>query len=584
MLIQNILTCGWSCACIYSAIISFLLKDPIDENFNSIAQQEPEQYDFIIIGAGTAGCILANRLSKIKNWKILLLEAGDDEPKAVKVPAFGPLLQDSHLNWNYKTQPQKNACLQNNGCNWPRGKVMGGTSSINYMMYVRGNQEDYDTWERMGNPGWSYNNVLKYFRKSENNRDKKKLEKYPQCHKTGGYQLIDKLQYLDPNAKIVHKALEELGHQKTNINCETQLGSMIIQTTSFNGSRISANEAFIQPIKRKRRNLFIKKMVLVNKILIDPNTNKATGIEYFSIITGKNKTAKVKKEVILSAGTVNSPKLLMLSGIGPIDELKKHNIPIIKNLSVGHNLQDHVSFVGVTVNKSNNYSCKKKLQDLYHYWDTQRGPLAAMGLTSVTSFLQTKFATNNTAPDIQFMFGGDGKIFSYYDVFNVMVTLLTPASRGLIRLNNDEPLWGEPLIYPAYFESKEDIDRMLEAVRMALKLFNTTIFKENYFHLVKDTKPPCNKLLFNSDEYWLCQMRQYTSSTFHPVGTCKMGPREDSEAVVDARLRVYGIKGLRVIDASIMPLIPRGNTNSPTMMIAEKGSDMIKEDWLKKGT
>lgn len=389
---------------------------------------------------------------------------------------------------------------------------------------------------------------------------------------------------MDPNAKIVHKALDELGHKKTNINCETQLGSMILQTTSFNGSRISANEAFIQPIKRKRRNLFIKKMVLVNKILIDPNTNKATGVEYFSIITGKNKTANVKKEVILSGGTVNSPKLLMLSGIGPIDELKKHNIPIIKNLSVGHNLQDHVSFIGVTVNKSNNFSCKKKLQDLYHYWDTQRGPLAAMGLTSVTSFLQTKFATNNTAPDIQFMFAGNGKILSYYDVFNVIVTLLTPASRGLIRLNNDEPLWGEPLIYPAYFDSKEDIDRILEAVRMALELFNTTIFKENYFHLVKDKKPPCNKLLFNSDEYWLCQMRQYTISTFHPVGTCKMGPREDSEAVVDARLRVYGIKGLRVIDASIMPLIPRGNTNSPTMMIAEKGSDMIKEDWLKKGT
>lgn len=218
---------------------------------------------------------------------------------------------------------------------------------------------------------------------------------------------LQKFPHLDPNAKIILKALEELGYKQTDINGETQLGSMIIQTTSVNGSRESANKAFIQSIKYKRSNLFIKKKVLVNKILIDTTTNKTTGVEYFSFVTGMSKLAKVKKEVILSAGSVNGPKLLMLSGIGLSEELKKHEIPVIKNLSVGLNLQDHVSFFGITVRvNETNSTCDGKLEDFYHYLEGHNGPLSSAGVTSVTTFMQTNYTLiNDTAPDIQLMFG-----------------------------------------------------------------------------------------------------------------------------------------------------------------------------------
>lgn len=391
---------------------------------------------------------------------------------------------------------------------------------------------------------------------------------------------------MDANSKILYQALQELGYKPTDFNGKHQLGTMMVQTTSNNGSRASTNSAFIRPIRKQRSNLFIKTQAHVTKILIDPKTKKAIGVEYAHSIRGPTRKAMAKKEVILSAGVVQSPKLLMLSGIGPIDQLKKHQINLVKNLSVGHNLHDHVTFVGLIgiagKKTAKNPKCLGKLNDLFKYFTKQKGPLASIGAAGVAAFFPTSYEKTENTPDIQLVFLGVGDILSYYEKFVLGPILLTPKSRGYIRLNDTEPIWGNPTINPRYFSDEIDMKRLIEGVRMSLKLFNTTALKENGFKLDETPLPPCNKSEFNSDLYWDCVARHYTQTLYHTVGSCKMGPKEDTEAVVDARLRVYGINGLRVIDASIMPNVPRANTNAATIMIGEKGSDMIIQDWNSK--
>ncbi|XP_051160395.1 glucose dehydrogenase [FAD, quinone] isoform X1 [Leptopilina boulardi] len=557
---------------------------------NSIPK--PVEYDFIIVGGGTAGCILANRLTEIREWNVLLLEAGIEEPNITNVPAFMPLLRKSNIDWNYKSQPEKNACLANNGCNFPSGKVMGGTSSINGMLYVRGNREDYNNWSNLGNTGWSYRNVLRYFKKSERNRDEEIVYDNYGYHGTNGYQSVQRFPYVDKNLNIIQKALRRLGYESIDVNGESQLGSMILQTTSFNGQRQSTNNAFIRPIRRNRPNLFIETEAYVTKIIIDSKTKKATGVEY--TVTSNNNTkliAKAKKEVILSAGAIKSPQLLMLSGIGPADELQKHNIRLIRNTTVGSNLQDHLQFVGVYAildsNHTTDTSFDQKKMDLTLYLRTHSGPLSATGISTVVAFAQTEHEYSDEAPDVQLCFTGMkysdnslSSVLSYYDAVNFYPILLAPKSKGFIRLNETDPVWGSPLIYPGYLSNDIDVSRMIEGIRKGLRLFKGSTFTKNNYKLYDVPQAPCNNFEFNSDEYWVCMLRSHTGVGAHAVGTCKMGPYDDPRAIVDPRLRVYGIRRLRVVDASIMPVIPRGNIMAPTMMIAEKAGDMIKEDWL----
>ena len=296
-----------------------------------------------------------------------------------------------------------------------------------------------------------------------------------------------------------------------------------------------------------------------------------------------------KKEVIVSGGTINSPQLLMLSGIGPAEDLQKLGIKVIQNLPVGGNLRDHVACTGIIIllNKTiTNKSDKEKTADLNQYLEKYNGPLSAVGSLVVTVFSKTKYEENEQAPDAQFIFLGTNppaaglQPLAYYDQILIKTTLLTPKSKGYIKLNNTDPVWGKPSIYPGYFKGDFDVTRTLEIIRSSLQLFNTKTFRENGYKLDSVPKAPCDNMTFNSDKYWICMLRNYADPINHQVGTCKMGPREDSEAVVDPRLKVYGIKGLRVADASIMPLVPRGNTMAGTVMIGEKVSDMIKEDNL----
>lgn len=576
----------------FLTLIVNLLGNSTDSNFTQ--KPEPKEYDFIIIGGGTAGSILANRLTEISEWNVLLLEAGVEEPKVTDVPAFTSTLIGSNLFHYYLLEREEKSC-RSKPCTTKVGKVMGGSSAINCMMYIRGNREDYNKWAELGNIDWNYDEVLKYFKKSENNLDEDVVAVNQHYHETGGYQSVQRVYGLDETPKIILNALQELGYNKTDPNSEKHIGAVEYQFAVKNGVRQSTNTAFIRPIRTKRSNLVIKTESYVKRIIIDPKTKRAIGVEFVSSRTGTSQVVYAKKEVIVSAGTLSSPKILMLSGIGPKEELEKHNISLIFNSSVGRNLHNHVKIESLVFSLANKTlpDLDQKVKDLENYLKSHTGPLSTVGPLSAGAFFKTKYENSKTAPDIQFAvypknlhdsFIGSNiptfEPFSYYDSFVVCITLLTPKSRGFILLNGSDPIFGNPLIYPGYYQVESDLDIIVEGMQIAMKLADTKSFQENGYNIVNFSLPACKQFKFGTREYWRCVGMEYTTATHHFVGTCKMGPKSDSEAVVDPRLRVHGISGLRVVDASIIPVVIRGNTNAPAMMIAEKASDMIKEDWL----
>uniref|UniRef100_A0A1B6D9F6 Glucose-methanol-choline oxidoreductase N-terminal domain-containing protein n=1 Tax=Clastoptera arizonana TaxID=38151 RepID=A0A1B6D9F6_9HEMI len=562
------------------------------------------EYDFIVVGAGSAGCVVASRLSEVTNWKVLLLEAGGAENFVMDIPILANMLQFSNINWKYKTVSQNDYCLgmKNHQCNVPRGKVMGGSSVLNYMIFTRGNRRDYDKWAEMGSEGWSYKEVLPYFMKSED-IEIEEMKSNTKYHNVGGYMTVTHPPFQSPLAKSFVEGSRELGYRRVDYNGATQTGFDFHQTSMKNGTRWSTSSAFLHPA-RSRRNLHVKKLSQVTKILINPKTKTAYGVEF--IQNRRRYRVSAKREVILSAGAINSPQLLMLSGIGPEEHLQQVGIPVIKDLAVGFNLQDHVALGGLTflVNDTVSSKTERILSSenvLYDFikdhdsWITIPGGCEALGFIDLDNptdpdgypDLELLFISGTMAsePTLRENFGLRKDLYDYMfnpianrDGFMIFPMVLRPKSMGRVKLKDANPIH-PPTIDLGYFSDPEDLNVLVEGVKISIKLAKTKAFHKYNAQLYNRKIPRCRNFTFGSDDYWKCQAREFSYTIYHQVGTCKMGSVNDPTSVVDPRLRVHGIKGLRVIDASIMPKIPAAHTNAPVIMIGEKGSDMIKEDW-----
>ncbi len=538
--------------------------------------KEKQSFDYIIVGAGSAGCVLANRLSESGKYSVLILEAGGSDKRFwVQVPiGYGKTYYQKAVNWMYLTEADTGTA--NRQSYWPRGKVLGGSSSINAMVYIRGHKKDYDDWAALGNPGWSYQDVLPYFKKSEVNQ----LGDDGYRGTDGPMHVSDVSKDLHPLCQNFIKSGQELGlAYNENFNGAEQEGIGLYQTTTRNGFRESAAKAFLHPaLKRKNLNLITHAHVL--KVLF--MGKKAIGVEYAR--KGVTSTVTAKKEVILSGGSINSPQLLQLSGIGPKELLDEHNIPVVvDNPAVGQNLQDHIGMDYL-------YSCTvPSLNDELHSWWGKlvaglkyvlfrRGPLS-LSINQGGGFIKT--SPDLEQPNIQLYFSpvsytrapaGTRPMLNPdpFSAFQLGLTNCRPTSRGEIKIKSNDP-FEPPMIKPNYLSTDEDVAEMLEGVKYLRKLAETKAFKDiiiEEFRPGKDCK---------TDEELIADIRGYAWTCFHPSGTCRMGP-DPEKFVVDHKLKVHGIEGLRVIDASIFPNVPSGNTNAAAIMVGEKGADLVLDD------
>lgn len=476
---------------------------------------------------------------------------------------------------------------------------------MNTMLYIRGNKRDFDYWEAQGNPGWDSETTLYYFKKSMDQRNPY-LARDKRYHATGGYQTVQDAPYNTPLGVAFLEAALEMGYDVRDVNGEKQTGFAFYQYTMRRGSRCSTAKAFLRPV-RLRPNLHVSMFSHVTKILIEPGQKRAYGIEF--IRDGKKHVVKARKEVILSAGAINSPQLLLLSGVGPKEHLQQVGVPVIHDSpGVGQNIQDHIAVGGLAflIDYPISFILDRflNLQTALRYAINEDGPLtSSVGLEAV-GFINTKYANSSDDwPDIEFMLTSSstnsdagtqvkkahGLTDEFYnsvyraidskDVFGVFPMMLRPKSRGNLKLASRNPL-RHPLIYHNYLTHPDDVGVLREGVKAAVAFGETKAMKRFGAKFHDTPWPNCKHLPAFSDDYWDCAIRQYTMTIYHMSGSCKMGPATDPAAVVDPKLRVYGIAGLRVIDASIMPTITNGNINAPTIMIAEKGADMIKEYWL----
>lgn len=439
--------------------------------------------------------------------------------------------------------------------------------------------------------------VLPFFKKSERNINIEALNL--RYHGVSGEQYVSRYPYIDKPSIMLTEAFNQGGLPLTDYNGRYQEGTMQAQAFSVNGERVSTNTAFIQPIRYKRKNLVVEINSEATKILIDKQ-KKAHGIVY--VKDGKKYTVYAKKEIIISAGSINSPKLLMLSGIGPKKHLEHLGILVVKDLAVGENLQDHVTFNGIIIALPNKtattVSQNEVLQAVVNYakMEIKKGPLSANGPVNSVSFLKTE--SDLIAPDVQYQvdhvpnwreFISDpitGEAVSilptsFYDGLLPRTMNLVPKSRGVLLLNASNPD-GPPLLYANYLSDERDFIPLLKGVKFLLSLEKTEAFRSNGAYFVREPLPACRHYPWGTEEYYICLAKAYTSTTYHPVGTCKMGPESDKKAVLDNELRVYGVGNLRVIDSSIMPDIVRGNTNAPSIMIGERGVDFLIKQWRRK--
>lgn len=530
------------------------------------------EFDYVVVGAGSAGCVLANRLSADPGARVLLLEAGppDTTRREVAIPiAFGKLFR-TEMDWNYRTEPEPG--LNGRGVYWPRGRTLGGSSAINAMMYMRGSPLDYQGWEKLGNEGWSWEDVLPTFKRSENNE-----RGADEHHGVGGPLNVVDLRYVHPLTRAFIEAGKEIGWPyNPDFNGPTQDGIGLTQVNQKGGRRWSAADAYLRPAMA-RPNLKVETSALAEKVVFEQR--RASGVQYLT--SGMTQvTARAHREVILAAGAINSPQLLLLSGVGPADHLRAVGIQTVHDLpGVGHNLQDHLG-VGIQylMTRPESLLNANSPRALVQFLALGRGMLTS-NVAEATAFIRT--SPDLPAPDIQFVFAA-----ALYNAeappstqhgYSLGPMLLTPDSRGRIELRSPHPTY-PAAIYASYLSDPagNDLRRLVTAVGLARKLAHARALD----HYRGEEIMPGPGV--ESDEELADFVRRRSVTIYHPVGTCKMGA--DSMAVVDDELRVHGVERLRVIDASVMPVIPRGNTNAPTIMIAEKGADLVLAEGRRPAT
>jgi choline dehydrogenase len=536
--------------------------------------QNSDAFDYVIVGAGSAGCVLANRLTASGRHRVLLLEAGpSDTHPWLHIPlGFGKLFSNRRFNWCYETEPQPGC--HNRKVIAPRGKVLGGSSSINGLIYIRGQVEDFNVWRQLGNAGWSFDEVLPYFRKAEDNE-----RGADQFHGTGGPLAVSDLCDRHPLAEAFVEAALQCGYPRNDdFNGSVQEGVGYYQTTMRNGVRSSTAAGYLKPARR-RTNLKVVSQALATRILFDGR--RATAVEY---LVGSDKySVGAGAEVIVASGAFNSPQLLQLSGIGPASLLQSHGVAVIADAKgVGDDLNDHISGrimlrcnEPITLNDAVRTLSGKLMHGL-HYLLTRRGYLAIPAV-SAGCFLHAHPAS--ATPDSQCsisLFSAQtigGELHPFPGVTGNCV-LLRPESRGYVRIKSADPREA-PAINPNYLATQKDRETIVAGVAAMRRIFQAPAMAR---YIAEEIEP--GKQCDNDDDL-LDFIQRRGSTTYHPVGTCRMG--QDQKAVVDERLRVRGLAALRVIDASIMPAVVSGNTNSATIMIGEKGADMILED-AKSGT